>query len=322
MLANRQARAEGLLRMPANDDFEVEILLADSSAFPKRGRITFANADYNPKTGTFLLRATIPNPGAQLRPGQFVRVRVLGAVRPNAILVPQQAVLQGAKGHFVVIVDKENKAEIRPVEVGPWYGNEWFITRGLAPGETVVVDGMVKLSPGASVKVVETKSASASANPKGAPGAAPAGAGVAGAPATGAAATAGPAAGASAAPTDMALLPVRIYFAVGSARLDADTSAAIANVGAYLSGHPETIVEITGYADKTGNRSQNVMLAKERAKTARKALFDQGVKDTQISMKPPANVTGGADDREARRVDISLASAGRAETASTAKMQK
>jgi membrane fusion protein (multidrug efflux system) len=320
-LMNSQERARGLLRVPANDDFEVEILLADGSVFPKRGRITFANADYNPQTGTFLLRATIPNPGSTLRPGQFVRVRVLGAIRPNAILVPQQAVLQGAQGHFVVVVDKENKAEIRPVEVGPWYGNDWFITRGLAPGDTVVVDGMVKLSPGALVKIVDTKTASDSTDPKArSAGAAAPGAGATAAPATGLAP--GAAAGAATPSPAASSLPAEVYFAVGSARLDADATAAVANAAAYIAGRPDVAVEITGYADKTGNHSKNVVLAKERAKTVRNALFDQGVKDSQVAMKPPADVTGGPDDREARRVEIKIASAGAAGAGGTAQMQK
>ena len=78
-----------------------------------------------------------------------MRVRVLGAVRPNAILVPQQAVLQGAKGHFVVLVDKDGKALLRNVEVGPWLGDDWFINAGLQAGDVVVTDGMARLSPGA-----------------------------------------------------------------------------------------------------------------------------------------------------------------------------
>jgi membrane fusion protein (multidrug efflux system) len=79
---------------------------------------------------------------------------VSGATRLNAILVPQQAVLQGAKGHFVVLVDKENKAEIRGVAVGPWHGDDWFITGGLKAGDVVVTDGVVRLTPGAPVKVI------------------------------------------------------------------------------------------------------------------------------------------------------------------------
>ncbi|MGH8731238.1 MAG: efflux RND transporter periplasmic adaptor subunit, partial [Burkholderiales bacterium] len=102
-----------------------------------------------------------PNPQAQLRPGQFVRVRVSGMIRPKAILVPQQAVLNGAQGHFVWIVDKEGKSENRHVEVGPWYEDKWFITSGLAAGDTLVVDGVMRLAPGASVKIVDAAKAPA-----------------------------------------------------------------------------------------------------------------------------------------------------------------
>ena len=165
MLRIRGEREAGRLRMPDKDEYVVEIVLADGTVFPSKGRITFANADYNAKTGTFLLRATFPNPDALLRPGQFVRVRVSGAIRPHAILVPQAAVLQGAKGHFVVVVDKDDKAEIRPVEVGPWHGNDWFIVHGLAEGDVVVTDGVVRLTPGAAVKIADAASPAAGTRP-------------------------------------------------------------------------------------------------------------------------------------------------------------
>jgi membrane fusion protein (multidrug efflux system) len=154
MLAFRTEQAKGLLRLPPKDNYTVEVVLGDGSVYPQQGRITFANASFNQQTGTFLLRATLPNPAGALRPGQFVRARVSGPVRVNAILVPQQSVLQGAKGHFVVLVDKEGKAEIQDVQVGPWHGEDWFITAGLKSGDVVVTDGMVKLSPGALVKIV------------------------------------------------------------------------------------------------------------------------------------------------------------------------
>jgi membrane fusion protein, multidrug efflux system len=83
-------------------------------------------------------------------------VRVSGTVRPNAILIPQEAVLQGAKGHFVVVLDADDKAEIRPVQVGPWDHNDWFILGGLKAGDRVVTDGVVHMTPGAKVKVVKT----------------------------------------------------------------------------------------------------------------------------------------------------------------------
>ncbi|HQR12844.1 MAG TPA: efflux RND transporter periplasmic adaptor subunit [Casimicrobiaceae bacterium] len=155
LLGIRTEQQKGRLRLPPKDSYEVEVVLDDGSVYPRKGRITFANADYNAQTGTFLLRATLPNPESALRPGQFVRVRVSGAVRVNAILVPQQAVLQGAKGHFVMVVDKEGKAQIRSIQVGQWYGDEWFVTEGLQAGDVVVTDGVARLSPGAPVKVVD-----------------------------------------------------------------------------------------------------------------------------------------------------------------------
>ena len=79
------------------------------------------------------------------------------AQQPGAILVPQQSVLQGATGHFVILVDKDGKAQLRNVEVGPWLGNDWFINSGLQAGDVVVTDGMARLSPGAAVKVVEAR---------------------------------------------------------------------------------------------------------------------------------------------------------------------
>ena len=106
----------------------------------------------------------MPNPPregpslGQLRPGQFVRVRLKGAVRPNAVLVPQRAVQQGAKGSFVWVIDADSTAEFRPVEVGAWYGDEWFIDHGLKDGETVVVDGALKLRAGVPVQIVEPDS--------------------------------------------------------------------------------------------------------------------------------------------------------------------
>ena len=155
LLGIREQSRAGNLRLPPKDQYQVEVILANGETLAEKGRITFENPDFDAKTGSFLLRATIANPKNDLRPGMFVRVRVLGAVRPNAILVPQQAVLQGAKGHFVIVVDNESKAQIRPVLVGSWYRDDWFIEKGLEAGDVVVVDGMVKLSPGVSVKPLE-----------------------------------------------------------------------------------------------------------------------------------------------------------------------
>ncbi|MBF0509845.1 MAG: efflux RND transporter periplasmic adaptor subunit, partial [Deltaproteobacteria bacterium] len=119
--------AKGLLKVPKDLDFGVEVILVDGSLFPQTGRITFREPSFNAQTGTFLLRVSVENPTGVLRPNQYVRVRVTGAIRPNAVLLPQRAVQQGPKGQFVWVVNKSNQAEFRPVTVGEWYGNDWFI---------------------------------------------------------------------------------------------------------------------------------------------------------------------------------------------------
>ena len=157
MLNFRQQQKSGQLRVPEATELTVELVLADGSVYPETGRMFFRDANYSTETGTFLIRATFGNPDGELRPGQFVRVRVEGSVRPNAVLVPQQAVLQGAQGFFVWIVDDEGKAQVRGVEVGDWQGDDWFITSGLSPGDKVITDGIVRLAKGTPVKIADTE---------------------------------------------------------------------------------------------------------------------------------------------------------------------
>lgn len=142
---------QGLLRPPANGNYTLEIILVDGTVYPYKGKITFAEPSFNAQTGTFLIRGSVENPGGLLHPNQFVRVRVKGAVRPMAILVPQRAVQQGSKGHFVWVIGNNGKAEHRPVTVGEWHGDDWFISEGLKAGDRVVADGGLTLSPGTVV---------------------------------------------------------------------------------------------------------------------------------------------------------------------------
>jgi membrane fusion protein (multidrug efflux system) len=159
LLKSRDEIAKGVLKFPPKDDFEVQLILADGSIFPEKGRVTFAAPLFSRETGTFLVRAQVANPQGQLRPGQFVRVQLIGATRPNAIVVPQQATIQTAKGHAVYVV-KDGKAELRNVEAGEWQGNDgWFITSGLKNGEEVVVVGTNKLREGAPVKMIKQNTA-------------------------------------------------------------------------------------------------------------------------------------------------------------------
>ena len=145
----------GRLVLPPDRNLTVEIQQVDGSLYPFTGRITFADPSYNPQTGTFLIRATVENPKGVLRPNQYVRARLKGAVRPNAILVPQRAVQQGAKGHFAWVVNKDGLVEQCPLMVGDWYGDSWFVDEGLNPGDRLVVDGGQRLSAGAKVIVVQ-----------------------------------------------------------------------------------------------------------------------------------------------------------------------
>ena len=104
--------------------------------------------------GTSARASEVPNPAGEVRPGQFVRVILKGAVRPNAITVPQRAVMEGAQGKMVYLLSPDSKAMPRPVVVGEWTGSDWIITSGLNPGDKVIVDGLAKIFfPGAPVQV-------------------------------------------------------------------------------------------------------------------------------------------------------------------------
>ncbi|CAG4908778.1 efflux RND transporter periplasmic adaptor subunit [Paraburkholderia gardini] len=162
LLGYRDQESKGRLKFPVNQNFQVTVVLADGSVFPQRGEINFTNPAFDTTTGTFLVRASFANPQGTLRPGQFVRAVVSGAVRPNAILVPQRAVLQGAKSHFVWVVDKDSKAHQRVVETGDWHGDDWFISDGLKAGERVVVDGAIRVVADTPLKVTGAPSAPAS----------------------------------------------------------------------------------------------------------------------------------------------------------------
>ena len=149
----RNQMASGLLKAPEDQNYRVDIVLVDGSVFPHAGRMTFADPSYDPQTGTFRVRASVPNPDGILRPNQYVRARLVGAVRPQAILVPQRAVQQGSKGHFVWVVGADSKVTQRPVTVGSWLGDDWFISEGLNKGERGAIDGTLTLQPGMTVSV-------------------------------------------------------------------------------------------------------------------------------------------------------------------------
>jgi len=278
----------GLLKLPEGGKFVVEVEMVDGNLFPYNGQITFADPSYNPTTGTFLLRATVKNPEGVLRPNQYVRVRLTGAIRPNAVVVPQRAVQQSAKGHFVWVINKDNQAELRPVTTGDWKGEGWIISEGLNAGDRVVVDGGVRLTPGAAVKAAVYTPPPAIA-PKVPP------AGVPGLPG-GTAAYAR--SGSAAQPSSVA-----VYFPTGQFTLDTGAQRTLRIASAAYVGIGTEIV-VTGYADKKGNAAANLELARKRAAAVRDELTKLGVEARRIQLAPPVNVTGSGSDDQARRVDI------------------
>jgi membrane fusion protein, multidrug efflux system len=135
--------------------FSVTVKLADGSTYPKAGKLNFASEKVNPQTGSFDMRAEIPNPSGALRPGQFVRVQLGGASRANTLSVPQRAVIDSPFGKIVFVVNKDNKLEPHPVELDGWTKGDWIVTKGLKDGDRVLVEGFIKAhDPGMVVKPV------------------------------------------------------------------------------------------------------------------------------------------------------------------------
>lgn len=146
--------AKGNLVLPPEHKYEFEIVLGDGSVFPHKGTFDFAAPTFDDRTGTFSARAVVDNPDSELRPGMFVTARIQGAKRPNAVLVPQEAVQQTSNGHVVWLVSKDGKTESQPVKMGSWVGKDWVVEEGLSGGETVIVGGLNRLRPGIPVKPV------------------------------------------------------------------------------------------------------------------------------------------------------------------------
>jgi membrane fusion protein, multidrug efflux system len=176
-----RAMAEGQIELPKDNAYDVTVQLSDGSAFPRRGHINFADTRVNPTTGTYEMRAEIPNGDGALKPGQFVRVILQGAKRVNVLAVPQVAVLDGPQGKFVYVAgkDKDGKdvAAPRQIVVGDWVGangsNEWVIESGLKSGDPVIVNGVARLMGGGPIKIGTTPGAPGAAVPA-APAAGPA----------------------------------------------------------------------------------------------------------------------------------------------------
>ena len=135
----------------------VTITLPDNSIYPHKGLVDFAEPQVSPKTGTFSVRAEMPNPDHVLLPGQFTKVHALLDVRENATVVPQKALIIEKGGAYVFVMRRDSTAERRFIELGPEFGNKVVVERGLAPGETIISEGYHKLTPGMKVRVADKR---------------------------------------------------------------------------------------------------------------------------------------------------------------------
>ncbi len=147
-------RSGGLTRNDASWS-KVKLVLEDGTTYPREGKLKFRDVTVDPTTGSVSLRMVFPNPDDLLLPGMFVRAIVEEGVIKDAILVPQQGVTRDQKGHpYALVAGKDGKAEQRMLTLDRAMGDRWLVTKGLATGDQVIVDGLQRIRPGADVKTV------------------------------------------------------------------------------------------------------------------------------------------------------------------------
>lgn len=155
LLRLRRSLDKGLIKKSDETSRKVKLILEDGTPYPLAGNLQFRDVTVNPATGAVTLRIVFPNPDDVLLPGMFVRAIVEEGVDERAVLVMQEAVSRDTKGNaMVLVVDKSEKVEARPVVVARAIGNQWLIASGLASGDRVIVEGMQKARPGLTVKAV------------------------------------------------------------------------------------------------------------------------------------------------------------------------
>ena len=138
-------------RLTEHNVHSVKIILPDGSEYSQQGRINFAASQIDAQLGTQRLRATFENSDQQVLPGQFVRIRITAGESRRVFLVPQPAVLTSEFGRYVYLAGADNTVVQRPVTVGEWIGKDWIILEGLQAGDKVVIDNLIKLTPGKAI---------------------------------------------------------------------------------------------------------------------------------------------------------------------------
>ncbi len=149
LLALKRAVSEGKLQDPAPGQASVELVFDGGKTYSRRGKLLFSNANVDPNTGQVTLRAEFPNPDGDLLPGMYVRIRIEQAVQKSGITIPQRAVTRDTEGNAQIFaVASDQTAQVRKITLGASIGSEWIVLSGLKDGETIVVDGIQKVTPG------------------------------------------------------------------------------------------------------------------------------------------------------------------------------
>ncbi len=154
LLTLRKALQSG--KLESTEGLPVTILLEDGTRYEHDGKLAFSEVTVDPSTGSFALRVLVPNPDHVLLPGMYVRALVGNGVRQNALLVPQQGVARDPRGNTtVMVVGKDNKVQVRTVQVSRTIADNWLVEGGLVAGDKVIVSGLQKIQPGALVQASE-----------------------------------------------------------------------------------------------------------------------------------------------------------------------
>lgn len=163
LLHLKRILTEGKLVNKGPDSAKVKLILEDGTPYDQEGTLKFSDITVDPSTGSYILRMVFPNPRHILLPGMYARAVVLEGIAENSLLIPQQSVTRDPKGNpYVLVVNAQNKVEVRPVVTPRALGDKWFVTSGLQSGDRVIVEGLQKAPPGATVNPVPFKPANPS----------------------------------------------------------------------------------------------------------------------------------------------------------------
>ena len=164
------ALQKGMQKPEAEREASVELVFADGTVYPQKGKFSFVDRQVDPTTGTILVAANFPNPDHSLRPGQFAKASAAIEKISDALLVPERALSELQGSYQVGVIDDNGKAEIRPIKIGPRYNHQVVVTEGLKKGETVIVEGLQNVRPGLNVNVKPYEKSAAQESDSNAPG--------------------------------------------------------------------------------------------------------------------------------------------------------